>query len=208
MASLRSTRSIHPLRFGSALGLTGLLLAVSVRAANARRDRTRSKSATDDALERRSRSKQQPVPTADVAKAVGLVKKLRLFPPADAANPPDPRYIDMAGKLFDGMVRYDASFYTRLARMVDEEPVQTRDLAMMGQLRNKAFRPGDAAHRLHVPANVPAAQFWSMTVYDLDTAGFLRGAPAKDGLPSFDFYGPGLALPEKTWAVGDIEALR
>ena len=35
---------------------------------------------------------------------------------------------------------------------------------------------GDKTYRLHVPPNVPAKQYWSATVYDYDTAGFIREA--------------------------------
>jgi hypothetical protein len=183
----------------------------------------------------------------------------------------------MAGKLFDGIARFDETFYASLARMVNEEPVQTRDLVAMAQIRSigiekgKPFAPddatkkilrqaiaaahatfmhgategqsfwpgshwilpgagvgprtafgyetgdrleidergmlfylgcappkklgaatfyvwgvhdagddalrGDRTYRLHVPANVPAKQFWALTVYDLETAGFMRDSP-------------------------------
>src|SRR5262249_52287275 len=33
---------------------------------------------------------------------------------------------------------------------------------------------GDNNYRLHVPANVPANQFWALTVYDSETAAFIR----------------------------------
>ena len=79
---------------------------------------------------------------ADVAKAIALVKKQRLYLLAQIANPPEQRFIDMADKLFDGLVRYDASFYTRLARMVNEEPVQPRDLAIMRQVRSLGIEKG------------------------------------------------------------------
>jgi hypothetical protein len=35
---------------------------------------------------------------------------------------------------------------------------------------------GNVSYRLHVPANVPITQFWSMTVYDRDTHTFIRNA--------------------------------
>jgi hypothetical protein len=35
---------------------------------------------------------------------------------------------------------------------------------------------GDSIYRLRVPANVPAKQYWSITLYDLNTAAFLREA--------------------------------
>jgi hypothetical protein len=214
----------------------------------------------------------------DVAKALELVKQLRLYPLAQAANPPQQRHIDIAGKLFDGIARFDASFYDSLARMVNEEPVQMRDMVAMGQLRSlgiekgKEFKPDEAtrtllttaiaeaqrlfmdaslqgtpywpggkwatpsfvgggaktaftyqtesyldvderasmyfiacavpkklgaatyylseardaanapldgakSYRLHVPPRVPAKQFWAVTVYDPETAAFIRESP-------------------------------
>lgn len=214
----------------------------------------------------------------DTAKALALVKRLRLFPLSQAANPPQQRHIDIAGKLFDGIARMDDTFFDSLAKMVNEEPVQSRDMVAMGQLRSigiekgKEFKPdratrtilkqaideahasfmdaattvvpywpsakwglasyaisgpqtkftfqtqtgldvdqrgalyffacaapqklgaasfylcaardasntpldGGEAYRLRVPPNVPAKQFWAVTVYDLETAAFIRESP-------------------------------
>jgi hypothetical protein len=214
----------------------------------------------------------------DVAKALALVKQLRIYPFSQAANSTAPRYIDIAGKLFDGIVRMDDTFFDSLARMVNEEPVQTRDLATMGQLRSlgiekgREFKPdvsmrailknaaaeakktfmdattsitpywpqsnwgspayaitgaqtaftyqttdllnvddrgamfffacaapkhlgaatlylngsrdhagalldGSKSYHLLVPPRVPASQFWAVTVYDLETAAFIRESP-------------------------------
>ncbi|HEV7734316.1 MAG TPA: DUF1254 domain-containing protein [Candidatus Binatia bacterium] len=220
----------------------------------------------------------------DEARAIDLVKQLRLYPLAQAAAPPAQRHIDMAGKLTDGVVRFDETFFERLARMVNEEPVLPRDLVAMGQLRSlgiekgKPFAPdastkailrqaaqeahagfmagvrggepwwpgsqwklpesvgaktgfrfqtddalfvderglifflafavpkklgaatfylvggsdaagqplqGRRSYRLHVPAGVPAKQYWAVTVYDLDTACFIRDLP-RPGLDSYD----------------------
>jgi hypothetical protein len=214
---------------------------------------------------------------ANVAKALALVKKIRMYALSQAANPPEQRYIDMAGNLFDGIVRFDDTFYESLARMVNDEPVQTRDLVAMGQLKSlgiekgkqfnpdertrevlkkavlearagwvqsvmalptfgessqwqvpaspvgaqtgftferdgrlelderaalfflgcaPAKKPGSATfylvgtkdakampfqggknYRLHIPPNVPARQFWAVTVYDLEEANFIRESP-------------------------------
>jgi hypothetical protein len=216
----------------------------------------------------------------DVAKALALVKKLRLYPLAKAANPPEQKHIDISGKLFDGIARMDDTFFDSLAKMINEEPVEERDMVAMGQLRplgiekGKEFKPdaatreilkkaaqeahagfmdastrlthhwpgghwgsptffaesgaktgftfqteiwldvdgrgamfffacappkklgaatfyliaakdatdapldGGKSYRLRVPANVPAKQFWAVTVYDLTTAAFLREAPS------------------------------
>jgi hypothetical protein len=90
----------------------------------------------------------------DLDKAVGLIKRMRLYPLAEAANPPASHYIDISGKLFDGIVAFDETLYARLARMVNEEPVQTRDLVAMAQLRSlgiekgKAFNPDQATKEI------------------------------------------------------------
>jgi hypothetical protein len=222
----------------------------------------------------------------DVRGALAYVKQLRTYPFIAAGSAPEQRYIDMTDKLWDGVVRFDQSFYVSLARMVNEELSQARDLEMLGQLRplgiekGRKFEPdaatravlkqasqevhtwfmerlvdygprfwpnrkwdipappiasetgfkweaadyfdvdargvgffsfyappvkrGDSAlyldtfldargqplrgentYRLRVPANVPAKQFWSFTVYDRETNSFIRRA-ARVGLDSYD----------------------
>jgi hypothetical protein len=89
----------------------------------------------------------------DVHAAIAYLKQLKTYPLAAANSPPEQRYIDMAGKLWDGIVRFDESFYKSLARMVNEELAQARDLQMLGLLRplgietGKRFKP-DAATRV------------------------------------------------------------
>jgi hypothetical protein len=220
----------------------------------------------------------------DVSKAIDLVKQLRLYSFAQAANPPTQRYIDMAGKLIDGVVAFSDTFYVSLARMVEEEPVLPRDKVAMGMLRSlgiekgKSYNPdpkvkqtlgmaaqqahrqfitavhggepwwpgthwklvedkgaktgfsfiddnavyldergliffmafaapkklgaatfylvgatdstgkpldGSRSYELHVPANVPAKQYWAVTLYDLDTACLIRNM-SKPGLDSYN----------------------
>ncbi|HEY9229987.1 MAG TPA: DUF1254 domain-containing protein [Gemmatimonadaceae bacterium] len=214
----------------------------------------------------------------DTNKALDLVKQLRLYPHTAESNPPEQRFIDAAGKAFEGIAAFDDTFYDGLATMVNEEPVETRDLVAMDQLQSvgiqkgKPFDPdestrdvlqkaideahadfmsqvtcvepywpgarwgtppfesagaqtgftyqtdcllnvddraanfflacalpkrigaaslyllaatdmngapfdGDNAYHLHVPANVPAKQFWAVTVYDLASAAFIRESP-------------------------------
>ena len=79
---------------------------------------------------------------ADVAAALSLVRKLRVYPLARASDPPEQRFIDMAGTLFDGSVRFDDTFFDSLARMIDEEPIQQRDLVAMGQLHSIGIQKG------------------------------------------------------------------
>lgn len=44
---------------------------------------------------------------------------------------------------------------------------------------------GENTYRLHVPADVPARQFWALTVYDRETSGLIRRS-ARTGLDSYD----------------------
>jgi len=48
---------------------------------------------------------------------------------------------------------------------------------------------GDQTYCLHVPADVPASQFWAATVYDLATAGFVKSSPRVEA----NSYDTGLA---------------
>ena len=58
-----------------------------------------------------------------MAGAIALVKQLRLDPLSKTGAPHEQRFIDMAGRVFDGIARMDESFYASLAKMVNEEPV-------------------------------------------------------------------------------------
>jgi hypothetical protein len=91
---------------------------------------------------------------ADVAAALALVKQLRIYPLAQAANPPEQRFIDIHGKTFDGVPAFDENFFVSLNRMVQEEPVHEHDLVAMGMLQSigiekgKEFKSDDATQRI------------------------------------------------------------
>ena len=207
-----------------------------------------------------------------------LVKQVKIYPLSKAANPPAQRLLDMTDVMYNGLVKYDETFFTSLARVLNEETVQPRDLQMMGMLlplgieKGKEFKPDAATvallksaasgsarlvdgqgcdgrtpwwpdsqwcipsppitmptefkwempnyfgvdaraialsqyfcptaklgtgsfyfgtfhdhsgnpleggnnYRLHVPANVPVREFWSVTVYSLETSSFFLNAP-------------------------------
>lgn len=102
---------------------------------------------------------------ADVAKAIALIKRIRAYPLALASKPPEQRFIDMAGKLFDAIPPMDERFYASLARMVDEEPAQPHDLAIIGMLRSigiekgKSFAP-DARTLATLKEGIREAHAW------------------------------------------------
>ncbi len=78
----------------------------------------------------------------DVTEAIDLVKKIRMYPLAQATNPPKQHFIDMADKLFDAVARFDITFYESLARMVNDEPIQTQDLMATAMLKSIGIEKG------------------------------------------------------------------
>jgi hypothetical protein len=87
----------------------------------------------------------------DVNAGNRLVHQVKVYPLSKAANPPAQRFLDMTDVLYDGLIRYDETFFISLARMLNEEPVQPRDLQMMGMLlplgieKGKEFKPNAAS---------------------------------------------------------------
>ena len=69
--------------------------------------------------------------------------------------------------LYDGLVKYDETFFTSLARVLNEETVQPRDLQMMGMLlplgieKGKEFKP-DAATKALLKSAAVEAHAWLM----------------------------------------------
>ncbi|NVB85363.1 MAG: DUF1254 domain-containing protein [Kofleriaceae bacterium] len=78
----------------------------------------------------------------DLAKALDYVKKIQVHPLWQTESSHHSELIDMAGKRFEAIAPYDASFYASLARMVAEEPVKTRDITMMGELHSLGIGKG------------------------------------------------------------------
>jgi hypothetical protein len=83
---------------------------------------------------------------------------------SQAANPPETKFTDAKDVFFDSTIRYDASFFENLNRIIQSEPWLDRDRVMIDQLqslgieKSKAFDPdaqtkqllGEAAWQAHV----------------------------------------------------------
>jgi hypothetical protein len=70
---------------------------------------------------------------------------------AKAANPPAQRFVDMTDITYDGLVRYDESIYTSLARVLNEEGVQPEDLQVMGISSPSALRKAKISNLMPRP---------------------------------------------------------
>jgi len=83
----------------------------------------------------------------DVRNGNELVKKIRIYPLSQAANPPVQKFVDMTEISYDPVVPYDISFFTSLANKINEEPIQPKDLEVLGMLlplgieKGKEFNP-------------------------------------------------------------------
>lgn len=90
---------------------------------------------------------------ADIATSVVYGKKLKVYPLAAAENPPETKFTDVFGKMFDSTIPYDARFFAGLDRVVQREPWLDRDRVMIDQLKTlgiekgKAFAPDAAASK-------------------------------------------------------------
>ncbi len=102
---------------------------------------------------------------ADVKAGDGLVQQLKIYPLSKAANPPAQRFLDMTDIVYNGLIKYDETFFASLARVLNEEPVQPRDREMMGMLlplgieKGKEFKP-DAATVGQLKAAAAEAWAW------------------------------------------------
>jgi hypothetical protein len=100
---------------------------------------------------------------ADVAKAVGYGKRIKLYPLSQATHPSPTIFLDVVDVLYDATIAYDLRFFESLNRIVQAEPWLERDKAMIDPLssigieKGKPFNPdqktretlNDAAREAH-----------------------------------------------------------
>jgi hypothetical protein len=79
---------------------------------------------------------------ADIAKAVAYGKRVKVYPLAQAANPPPATFVDAIDVVFDSTIPYDLRFFQSLDRFVQYEPWLTRDKAMIDQLKSIGIEKG------------------------------------------------------------------
>src|SRR5262249_2835395 len=86
---------------------------------------------------------------ADVQKSIAYGKQMKIYPLAQAANPSATVFTDVKEIDFNSTIRYDASFFEHLDRIVQNEPWIDRDRGLIDPIRSlgiekgKPFRCGD-----------------------------------------------------------------
>ena len=78
----------------------------------------------------------------NLAKAVALVKKIKIYPLAQADAPPTTRHIDVFDKNLNALPDYDGSYFKDLHEIIQEEYIEEKDIAMMGILNAIGIRKG------------------------------------------------------------------
>jgi hypothetical protein len=79
---------------------------------------------------------------ADVEQSIAYGKQMKIYPLVQAGNPPETVFTDVKDIDFDSTIRYDASFFEHLDRMVQSEPWLDRDRAMIDQLKSIGIEKG------------------------------------------------------------------
>lgn len=108
---------------------------------------------------------------ADVRKSVAYGRRVGVYPLSQAASPPPTVFTDVQDTLFDSTIRYEASFFETLNRIVQAGPWLPRDRLMINTLRSlgiekgKPFAP-DAATRAMFDAAAREAHAILDAMYD------------------------------------------
>ena len=79
---------------------------------------------------------------ADIAKAEAYGKRLKVYPLSQATHPPETKFTDVKDVYYDSTITYDVRFFRSLDRLVQSEPWQTRDKAMIDQLKSIGIEKG------------------------------------------------------------------
>ncbi|WP_217362970.1 DUF1214 domain-containing protein [Roseicella sp. DB1501] len=78
----------------------------------------------------------------DVRRSLAYGRRVRIYPLAQAANPPPNALTDAKDVIFNSTIRYDASFFDNLNRIVQAEPWLPRDRLMINTLRSLGMERG------------------------------------------------------------------
>jgi hypothetical protein len=78
----------------------------------------------------------------NIAKSAAYAKRLKVYPLSQASHPGETKFTDAKDVIFDSTIPWDARFFQSLNRIVQSEPWQTRDKAMIDQLKTIGIEKG------------------------------------------------------------------
>jgi hypothetical protein len=101
----------------------------------------------------------------NLKKAADFAKTIKIYPLAQADNPPKNESIDLYGKIMEGTPVLDETIYSELNDIIQEETVDEQNKSMMGLLnyigiqKGKAFKPSPKLLKIYAAAAPEALQF-------------------------------------------------
>jgi len=116
---------------------------------------------------------------ADVAKAATYGKRIKLYPLAQAANPPATTFVDAIDVVYDSTIPYDLRFFQSLDRVVQREPWLPRDRLMIDMLKSIGIEKGK-------PFNPDAKTEAALNAAAREAHAFLEGRYEGLFVPYFD----------------------
>jgi hypothetical protein len=90
----------------------------------------------------------------DIPEVVKQIKKYRQYRLEDAADPPETRFVSLAGKDADLLTNEGFAYFETLARYINENPPRPQDMAMLGMLESigiaqgRPFAPDDRMKKI------------------------------------------------------------
>ena len=79
---------------------------------------------------------------ATIGDGVAYAMTLKVYPLASAAKPPPTKYVDGYPKAWQTLPVYDLTFFKDIAAVVNDEPAQAKDAAMLGLLASIGIEKG------------------------------------------------------------------
>ena len=101
----------------------------------------------------------------NLAKATDFVKQIKIYPLSKAENPPTMKFVDLYDKLLEMTPVLDGNIYREIHEMLEEEPVEEQNLAMMGLLarigilKNEPYQPNAKLQSIYDKAAPEALQY-------------------------------------------------
>jgi hypothetical protein len=114
-------------------------------------------------------------------KGLELCRRIRVYPLADAENPPETRARDLQGDVIDTTIPYDVRYFELLHRVIQDEPLLARDrpfaemLASIGIRKGQPFIPSPEQVELLEDA-VEEAHAWMKAAYEQSYEPFFTGS--------------------------------
>lgn len=101
----------------------------------------------------------------NIDKATEFARKIKVYPLAQSANPPENDHIDIYGKVMEGTPVLDETIYAELDEIIQEEVVEEQNLVMMGMLnsigiqKGRPFQPDTKIMEIYAAAAPKALQY-------------------------------------------------